>query len=643
LPVEAGYCYNFVIAALNLRDEAAKHGKGLCLLIRKLLSGNEAIALGAYHAGVKVATAYPGTPSTEILENLARFPGVNAEWSTNEKVALEVAMGAAYGGARALVSMKHVGLNVAADPFLGASVTGVNGGLVVISADDPGMHSSQNEQDNRYYAKFAKVPLLEPADSQEAYDLMSVAFSLSEEFDTPVLIRTTTRISHGKSVVQLPEERATPPGVRGFRRNPEKLVMVPSHARPRHRIMEERLTRLAAYAETFPHNQILPGDGRLGIVTSGVAFQYAREVFPQASFLKLTMSYPLPQELVRRFAQSVEVLVVVEELDPFLEEALRALGLRVIGKDYFPLVGELSSEVVEEGARRAGLLHTPLSEETRAPHLPARPPVLCPGCPHTACAFALRKLGFYRSPPDSALPRERKVQGHLRKSGLIVTSDIGCYTLAVYSPLLALDTCACMGASIGQALGLEKAGVANRVVAVIGDSTFVHTGIASLVDVVYNQGSTTVIILDNDTTAMTGHQGHPGTGVNARGERTSRVRLEELARGIGVRDVQVVDAFDLAQVESTIRGAVERDEPSVIIVRGDCPLNVRVSGEPLVVYEDKCDGCSTCLRLGCPAVMRVGDKARIDPILCIGAACDVCAQVCPQEGIGPREAVGAPS
>ncbi|MDP2936469.1 MAG: thiamine pyrophosphate-dependent enzyme [Dehalococcoidia bacterium] len=649
--------------------------------MKKLLSGNEALALGAYHAGVRVAAAYPGTPSTEILEALAGYPGIYTEWSTNEKVALEVALGAALGGVRAMSSMKHVGLNVAADPFFGASVTGIQGGLVVVSADDPGMHSSQNEQDNRHYARFAKVPMLEPSDSQEAYDLIILAFALSEEFDTPVLFRTTTRISHCKTVVEAPDNLAPKVGEARFVRNPSKYVMVPGYARPRHRAMEERMERLAAYSEVFQYNRVIPGEPKLGIVASGVAFQYAREVFSDASFLKLTMTYPLPAELVRRFASSVERVIVVEELDPFLEDSIRALGIPVEGKSLFPIVGELSTEVVEEGGRKGGLLPpapTPWGRGWRqdsvqvavevgclptevgatatqrrlqsadpagqgkcdaqpgdgaAASLPLRPPVLCPGCPHSACSFALRRLGFYRSMPTSGQADGGKLPGSMRPSGLIVTSDIGCYTLAVYQPLLALDTCVCMGASIGMALGMEKAGIQNTVVAVIGDSTFLHTGIPALVDVVYNQGRTTVIILDNETTAMTGHQGHPGMGVNARGQKTTKVCLEDLCRGIGIKDVHVVDAFDMEQVSATIQGCVARDEPSVIIVRGDCPLHVRAPGEPFAVRQEDCDGCNTCLRVGCPALVRVGNKVTIDPTMCVGGNCDVCAQVCPREAI----------
>ena len=607
--------------------------------MKKLLSGNEAIALGAYHAGLRVATAYPGTPSTEILETLATFPpeDVYVEWAPNEKVAVEVAMGAAYGGVRAMASMKHVGLNVAADPFFATSVTGIHGGLVVVTADDPYMHSSQNEQDNRNYAKFARVPMLEPADSQEAYDLMAVAFQLSEEHDTPVLVRTTTRISHCKSVVEAPESVQRPAARPRYLRDPQKYVTVPQYARPKHPRMEERIAWFSRFAETFPRNRMMLRDRRLGIISAGVAYQYAREVFPRASFLKLALTWPLPKDLIQRFASEVETLLVVEELDPFMEEAVRGLGLRVRGKDIFPVVGEFSTELVEECAGNAGLIaaRPAARPPKRAPALPPRPPVLCPGCPHMATFFALKRLGFYRGLPDPDAPLEERALSQLRHQGLIVTSDIGCYTLAVYPPLLAVDTCACMGASIGQAMGMEKAGVANKTVAVLGDSTFMHSGITGLLDIVYNGGNVTVIILDNGTTAMTGHQGHPGTGVDARGRKTHRTTPEDIARGLGVRDVTVVDAYDVAAVEQTVARCVETLEPSVIVVRGPCPLHERVSGEALHVLAEECDGCGTCLRLGCPALGREGDKAQIVAETCLGDACGVCVQVCPREAIRP--------
>jgi indolepyruvate ferredoxin oxidoreductase alpha subunit len=603
--------------------------------MKRLLSGNEAMALGAYHAGLSLAAGYPGTPSTEIMENLARFPGIYVEWSTNEKVALEVAMGASYGGVRALATMKHVGLNVAADPFFAASVTGVRGGLVVICCDDPGMHSSQNEQDNRHYARFAKVPILEPSDSQEAYSLMEWAFKISEEFDTPVLFRSTTRISHCKTVAEAAESPEIKRNRPRFVRDPHKFVMVPSNARPRHPLMEERMGKLAAYFETFPLNELILRDRSIGIVSAGAAYQYAREVFPDASFLKLTTTYPIPENLVREFAAKVERVVVVEELDPFLEDIFRAMGIEVTGKQLVPIIGELNPEILEERATSIGLLpapKTPKKEAAAAGGFPPRPPLLCPGCPHAATSYALRRLGFYHFEPHDDASEKRGGSQHKRQ-GIIATSDIGCYTLAVYPPLLALDTCACMGASIGQAHGLEKAGVTNRIVSVIGDSTFLHSGITSLVDVVYNEGRGTVIILDNNTTAMTGHQGHPGTGISARGEKARRVVIEDLCRGIGVRDVNVIDAFDLSVIESTIRRCVESEEPSVIVARGDCPLRVREKGKPLTVHLEECDQCFNCLRLGCPAISRENDDVRIDMLLCMGDRCSLCRQVCHRQAI----------
>jgi indolepyruvate ferredoxin oxidoreductase alpha subunit len=583
------------------------------------------MALGAYHAGVAVAAAYPGTPSTEILENLARHKDIYVEWSTNEKVALEVAMGAAYGGVRAMASMKHVGLNVAADPFFAASTTGIIGGLVVVSCDDPGEHSSQGEQDNRHLAKFAKVPMLEPTDSQEAYDLMDWVFKISEDFDTPVLLRATTRISHCKTVVEVNRGRKSDLKPAGFIRSPSKYVMVPSNARPRRNVMEDRIVKLRAYVEGFPMNQMIMGDKKLGVVTSGVAYQYAREVFKNASFLKLVTTYPIPVNLVRRFAKEVERVIIVEELDPYLEEELRCLGIPVNGKEFIPIIGELTPEIVEQGAIKAGLLPAPSKpvHKPAAPavQLPARRPQLCAGCPHVGTEYILRKLCF----------KDSKVPGPIKEDEIIVTSDIGCYTLGVYPPLAALDTCACMGASITQAIGLAKAKVPNKVVAVLGDSTFMHAGMPGLVDAVYNQANITVIILDNGTTAMTGHQGHPGTGISARGEKITVIKLEDVAKGIGVRDVHVVNAFDLKAIESALKHCLETKGPSVIISRAPCPLSVRTTVTPYRVNEDECTSCNTCLDLGCPAISLSADKAKIDTSMCQG--CSICAQICPQEAI----------
>jgi indolepyruvate ferredoxin oxidoreductase alpha subunit len=593
----------------------------------QLLSGNEALALGAYHAGVQVATAYPGTPSTEILENIARFQDIHAEWSTNEKVAMEVAMGAAYTGVRAMVSMKHVGLNVASDPFMAASYTGIIGGLVVISADDPQIHSSQNEQDNRHYARLAKVPMLEPTDSQDAYELMNYAYDISEEFDTPVVVRSTTRISHSKSVVKVNRSRSAKNSQAAFHFNQPKYVMLPVYALPRHAAIEERMVKLAEYAETFPLNQVINSNSRLGIVASGIAYQYAREVFPEASFLKLAMTWPLPEKLIKDFAGSVERLIVIEELDPFLEQNIKSMGITVDGKEFIPAVGELNTRIVTESSNAAGLLPDSEKDEILPPAegLPKRPPLLCPGCPHTGIYFTLNTLGQRSKLVGAKEPQEPK---------LIITGDIGCYTLGTYPPLSVLDTTACMGAGIGQALGMEKAGVRSKVVAIIGDSTFMHSGITGLVNAVYNDGHITIIILDNRTTAMTGHQEHPGTGISAQGQETVAVDIESLARGIGVKDIKVIDAFDTRALRDGVSDSLDRPEVSVIIVRGACAMRVRQRTHPRKVDVEKCSQCNFCLRLGCPAIQSTDGQVFIEPTLCAGDICGICEQICPQQAIG---------
>jgi indolepyruvate ferredoxin oxidoreductase alpha subunit len=582
---------------------------------KNVLSGNEAIARGAYESGVKVAAAYPGTPSTEILESLGTYTGPHAEWAPNEKVALETAMGAAFGGARALAVMKHVGVNVAADPLFTLSYTGLRGGLVLVTADDPEMHSSQNEQDNRHYARFAKVPMLEPSDSQEAKDYTKIAFELSEKFDTPVMLRTTTRVSHSKSIVTLAEP-AIPPVKLGLVKDPVKLVMLPANARKRHPVVEKRMEDLARFAETFPENRVEWGDKKAGIITSGISYEYAKEVMPGASFLKLGMVYPLPKEMIKSFASQVEKLYVVEELDPFIEEQVRALGLAVEGKAAFPLVGELNPLLVERGLKPLA----PAAKEESFRSLPARPPTMCPGCPHRGIFSVLNKLKLF------------------------VTGDIGCYTLGFLPPLSAIDTCVCMGASIGHAMGLDKAlgeEALGKVVAVIGDSTFLHSGITGLLNVVYNRGAVTVIILDNHTTAMTGRQDHPGTGCTLKGEETFEVDIVKLAKALGVKHVKMVNPYDLAATERVIKKEVRRPEPSVIISRAPCVLSRRervVSGKALDIDPGLCAGCRSCLRLGCPAMAWVKEegtnaqgkkrkgRATIDSFLCNG--CTLCAQVC---------------
>lgn len=595
--------------------------------MKKLLSGNEAIALGAYHSGLKVAAAYPGTPSTEILENLARYQDLHAEWSTNEKVAMEVGIGASYAGVRAMVSMKHVGLNVAADPFMAVSMTGVMGGLVIVTADDPGMHSSQNEQDNRYFAKFAKIPLLEPSDSQEAYDFMALAFELSERFDTPVLLRTTTRLSHGKTVVEINGERRQIPAVAGFKRNPRKFIMLPVNARQRHPLVEERLNKLAGFADSSPINKIAGGTKQLGIITSGVSFQYAMEVAPDASILKLGMTYPLPEKTIRKFAAGVEELAVVEELEPFLEEQILAMGIKINGKGLIPRIGELNQDILREAFEKAVWiepLENPVQDVLRdeVKTLPKRPPLLCPGCPHTGIFSVLSSLG---------LRRKTVLEG---EPGLVITGDIGCYTLAAYPPLEAMDTCACMGAGIGQALGMEKAGIKDKVVAIIGDSTFLHSGITGLVNAVYNGSAMTLIILDNRTTAMTGHQQNPGTGFTAQGASAPSVNFAGLAKSCGASNVHEVDAFDLKALRIVLKGALDSPALNVIVVRGSCVAITPGGGEALAIDPGRCTRCETCLRLGCSAIRKsAGGEFSIDSQLCRGAACGLCQQICSHRAI----------
>ncbi|MFO8143399.1 MAG: indolepyruvate ferredoxin oxidoreductase subunit alpha [Dehalococcoidales bacterium] len=601
----------------------------------ELLSGNEALALGAHRARVKVATAYPGTPSTEILEAIARYDDVYAEWSTNEKVAMEVALGAAYAGVRSVVSMKHVGLNVASDPFIAASMTGVAGGMVVITADDPGIHSSQNEQDSRHYAKLAKVPALEPADSQEAYQFMWAAFEISERFDTPVMVRSTMRISHSHSLVKIGEDASTGPFSTAFHRQPEKYVMVPGYARARHRSIEERMENLSLYAETFPLNHMVWGSRRIGIITSGAAYQYAREVFPGASFLKLGMVYPLPQKLIEYFAARVKRLIVIEELDPFFEDGIKALGIRVTGKDLIPRVGELNPDIIEERSRQAGLLRKAKVPESDIPPaaLPRRNPRLCPGCPHAGLFFVLSSLG-----KRNHLARAKT--GDSEKSELVITGDIGCYTLGTYPPLNAMDTCACMGASIGQAIGMAKAAPGSRVVAVIGDSTFFHSGITPLLDAHYNQADITVVILDNRTTAMTGHQDHPGTGITAQKKKTRAVSIEDLVRGAGIGEVSVVDAFDINSLRRVLKKSLGQTGLSVIVVRGSCSVRLPRRPIPMFVDTEKCNQCGICLQLGCPALENRDGQVFINAGLCAGDLCAVCWQICPRKAIIPQSEAG---
>ena len=592
--------------------------------MRVLLSGNEAIARGAWEADVRVASAYPGTPSTEILETLARYDGVVAEWAPNEKVALDVAVGAAYAGVRALAVMKHVGLNVAADALFYASMTGAEAGLLIVTADDPGMHSSQNEQDNRRFARFARVPCLEPSDSQEAKDLVRAGLALSESFDTPVLLRTTTRIAHSSTVVELGERVPAARQRPAYRIDADKYVMVPANARRRHPVIEERIARLAEHAETLAWNRIEWRQRRLGIVTCGVAYQYAREVFPDASVLHLGMSYPIPPRLVQAFAGGVERLIVLEELDPFLEEELRLLGVAAEGAGVFPRCGELDPLVVRNCAAAAGLLPQqpePLSGPTIP--LPPRPPVLCPGCPHRGVFHVLRKLK------------------------VIVAGDIGCYTLAYLPPQSALHTCGCMGASIGVAHGIVQAGEARKTVAVLGDSTFFHSGMPALLNSAYNHSATVTVILDNRTTAMTGHQENPGTGRTLAGAEAAVVDLPALVRSLGITHVATVDSYDLAAVEEALRAALAAEAPAVVIARRECVLlpAVRPTWQALQVDSARCVACGLCLQVGCPALRQGVEltangrpKTEIDPLLCTG--CEICAQVCNKQAIARRAGSG---
>ncbi|GAV22862.1 indolepyruvate ferredoxin oxidoreductase subunit alpha [Carboxydothermus pertinax] len=566
----------------------------------RLMTGNEAIARGAYEAGVKIGVGYPGTPSTEILENFVKYPGVYAQWSPNEKVALEVGIGATLAGARTLVTMKHVGVNVAADPLLTLSYTGVNAGLVLVSADDPGLHSSQNEQDNRYYGKLAKIPVLEPSDSEEARRFVKLAYDLSEKFDTPVILRTTTRIAHTHTLVE--EEKPLEVSLKPYSKNPQKYVMIPGNAKIRHQVVEERRKKLLGYAEITPLNRIEEGEGEIGFITSGISYQYVKEAFPKAPVLKLGLTWPLPEKLISNFAEKVKTIIVVEELEPYLEDHVRALGIKAIGKEIIPRTGELNHQIV----KRAVLKY--LGEEELEPitsiDLPLRPPVMCPGCPHRPVFYTLKELK------------------------LTVTGDIGCYTLGVMPPLGAIDTTVCMGAGIGMALGMEKASpeFAKKTVAVIGDSTFLHSGITPLIDMVYNGGKGTILILDNRTTAMTGHQPHPATGQTLMGEPAPQVDFEALAKALGVRRVETVDPFNLKELKKVIAREVAAEEVSVVVVRRECALLPNQSREPLTVIEEKCTGCQRCLKLGCPAIAFKDKKATIDPLLCNG--CGVCAQVC---------------
>ena len=577
--------------------------------MKQLMLGNAAVARGLYEAGCCVISSYPGTPSTEITEEAAKFDDIYCEWAPNEKVAMEVAFGASLAGKRAFCGMKHVGLNVAADPLFTMSYTGVNGGMVIGVADDAGMHSSQNEQDSRRHAIAAKVPMLEPSDSAEALAFTRLAFALSEEFDTPVLLKMCTRVAHSQSLVELSdrEERQTVP----YEKNIAKYVMMPGNAIRRHPAVEERTGRLREWAETAPINRVEMGGTGLGIITSSTSYQYVKEVFGDSvSVLKLGMANPLPVRLIRDFAAKVDKLVVVEELDPIIEEHCRALGLEVSGKDVLPMEGEFSQNLV--AARLGGTVH---SGKALDDAIPPRPPVMCAGCPHRGLFYTLNK------------------------NKCTVLGDIGCYTLGAVAPLSAMDMTLCMGASISaihgfnKALGTESEG---RTVAVIGDSTFMHSGMTGLANIAYNQSNSTVIILDNSITGMTGHQQNPTTGYNIKGDPAGKIDLEQLCKAMGFNRVRVVDPYDLKACDQAVKEELAAKEPSVIISRRPCALLKYVKhSAPLKVNVDKCVGCKSCMKIACPAISMKQGKAHVDNTLCVG--CGVCEQLCP---VGAFESTG---
>jgi indolepyruvate ferredoxin oxidoreductase alpha subunit len=579
--------------------------------MKQLMLGNAAVARGLYEAGCTVISSYPGTPSTEITEEAALYDNMYCEWAPNEKVAMEVAFGAALAGKRSACAMKHVGLNVAADPLFTISYTGVNGGMVICVADDAGMHSSQNEQDSRHYAIGAKVPMLEPSDSAEAYAFTKLAFSLSEEFDTPVLLKMCTRVSHSQSVVETGTRQEIP--VKPYIKNIEKYVMMPGYARLRHPIVEARTEALTTYAEHTPLNRVEMGDASFGIITASTSYQYVREVFGEdVSVLKLGLAHPLPRQLILDFAAKVDRLIVVEELDPIIEGHCRNLGLEVTGKDAIPMVDELSQHILAEKLCRP----VPQSAPLDVP-IPGRPPVMCPGCPHRGIFYALS-------------------QNKCRVMG-----DIGCYTLAAIAPLYAIEACVCMGASVSSTHGFNKAlgtEAEGSTVAVLGDSTFMHSGMTGLANIAYNQSNSTVIILDNSTTGMTGHQENPTTGHNIKGDPAGKIDLEALCRAMGIRRVRVIDPNDLALCDAVLKEELAAPEPSVIITRRPCVLLKYVkTAPPLVVDHERCTGCRACMKIGCPAIAFGNKKSTIDPTQCVG--CDVCIQLCRFDAMGRKEGV----
>lgn len=588
------------------------------------MTGNEAIARGAYEAGVRFAAAYPGTPSTEILENLSTYDEITAEWAPNEKVALETVIGASFGGARSLASMKHVGVNVAADPLFTWGYTGVNAGGVIISADEPGMHSSQNEQDNRYYAKSAKIAMFEPADSQEAIDMLKEAYEVSEKCDTPVMMRLTTRVCHSKSVVELSERNEV--ALKEWTKQPQKYVTLPAHSRMLRVTVQKRLDALAEYSEKTPFNRVEMGDGKVGVIASGMCYYYAKEAFGEnASYLKLGFTNPLPANLIKDFCSKVEKVYILEENDPYIEETVRALGIECTGKDLFPKWGEMTPDVVKAAVNGEANKIIEFDKDK----LIARAPSFCAGCPHRGFFYRLGK-----------------------RKDIMISGDIGCYTLAATPPYSALDTTICMGASISVGHGAQRAfnmgDTGRRVVTVLGDSTFFHTGVNSLINTIYNNSNTINVILDNRITGMTGHQQNPGSGFNAKGDPTNMIDIETLVRAIGIKHIFVIDPNNLEEVDATLDKCLAiKDEPSVIITRWPCVLK-KFSDADLEEFENlfatkntvdhnKCIGCKACLGTGCPALSfdKEAKKVSINRDQCVG--CDVCAQVCPVKAIAKED------
>ncbi len=567
--------------------------------MKELMLGNKAFARGLYEAGCKVVSSYPGTPSTEITEEAAKYDEIYAEWAPNEKVAMEVALGASMAGARSFCGMKHVGLNVAADPLYTASYTGVNGGMVIAVADDPGMHSSQNEQDSRHHAEASKVMMLEPSDSDECKRYTKLAFEISERFDTPVIVRMSTRVSHSQSAVELNEREEIV--LKDYKKNPSKYVMMPAYARGRHIFVEQRTLDEIEYAESCDINTVEDNGADIGVITSGISYVYSKEALgDRVNYLKLGIVYPLPKKLIEDFCKKCKKVYVIEELDPFIENHCKALGLEVVGKEIFSMLGEYSQSLIAERVFGEKKDYTELDEQ-----IPVRPPVMCAGCPHRGLFYCLSKLG------------------------LTVSGDIGCYTLGAAAPLTAMDSTICMGASISALHGFNKAreGADKKSVAVIGDSTFMHSGMTGLVNIAYNASNSLVIILDNSITGMTGHQQNPTTGKNLKGDPAAAVNLEELCKAIGIKNVSVVDPYNMSECEKVIKEKVELDEPCVIISRRPCALLKYVKhNPPLNVESDKCVGCKQCLKIGCPAISIHDKKCEIDSTQCVG--CGICKEMC---------------